>query len=189
LPRWFFVSSGPAIAESTSAGKKKGRTMNPRNRLKRSTLSVRLITLVLVGFGPLLQMRAVMPTPDGCYPNFTTAEGCNALATLGSGIGNTGVGWYSLFSVGDAATIPGLVPARLRLPLPGRNPIPQLALQRCCSIPAALRIRPLELPPFCITTVAIVILLSEPSRSMTTLTETTISLLARARFSKIFTPA
>jgi len=42
----------------------------------------------------------VTPAPDGCYPGFTTAEGCNALSLLGSGAGNTGVGWYSLFLVG-----------------------------------------------------------------------------------------
>ena len=44
----------------------------------------------------------VVPTPDGCYPGFTTAEGCNALRHLTSGAGNTGIGWYSLFAVGGA---------------------------------------------------------------------------------------
>jgi hypothetical protein len=43
-------------------------------------------------------VQAVVPPPDGCYPNFTTAEGCNALGSLTTGAGNTGVGWYSLFS-------------------------------------------------------------------------------------------
>jgi hypothetical protein len=42
--------------------------------------------------------QAVIPAPDGCYPNFTTAEGCNALKSLTTGAANTGVGWYSLFS-------------------------------------------------------------------------------------------
>jgi uncharacterized coiled-coil protein SlyX len=42
--------------------------------------------------------QAVNPAPDGCYPNFTTAEGCNALGSLTTGAGNTGVGWFSLFS-------------------------------------------------------------------------------------------
>jgi hypothetical protein len=37
------------------------------------------------------------PPPDGCYPNFTTAEGCNALNFLTTGSGNTGLGWYALF--------------------------------------------------------------------------------------------
>ena len=40
----------------------------------------------------------VVPAPDGCYPGFTTAEGCSALNNLGSGAGNSGFGWYSLFS-------------------------------------------------------------------------------------------
>jgi len=44
--------------------------------------------------------RAVVPAPDGCYPGFTTAEGCNALAGLTTGAGNTGVGWFALFSAG-----------------------------------------------------------------------------------------
>jgi hypothetical protein len=43
-------------------------------------------------------VQAVNPAPDGCYPNFTTAEGCNALKSLTTGAANTGVGWYSLFS-------------------------------------------------------------------------------------------
>ncbi|HEY4272783.1 MAG TPA: hypothetical protein VGM65_12330 [Candidatus Udaeobacter sp.] len=37
------------------------------------------------------------PTPEGCYPNFTTAEGCNALGFLTTGSGNTGLGWSALF--------------------------------------------------------------------------------------------
>ena len=37
------------------------------------------------------------PPPDGCYPNFTTAEGCNALGLLTTGAGNTALGWRSLF--------------------------------------------------------------------------------------------
>jgi trimeric autotransporter adhesin len=41
--------------------------------------------------------QAVSPPPDGCYTGFTTAEGCNALQSLSTGVGNTGVGWYSLF--------------------------------------------------------------------------------------------
>ena len=44
--------------------------------------------------------QAVSPPPDGCYPNFTTAEGCNALQNLTIGVGNTGIGFYSLFANG-----------------------------------------------------------------------------------------
>ena len=43
-------------------------------------------------------MRAVSPPPDGCYGNFTTAEGCNALQNLVGGAANTAVGWFSQFS-------------------------------------------------------------------------------------------
>ena len=43
--------------------------------------------------------QAVNPAPDDAYPNFTTAEGCNALGSLTTGAANTGLGWYSLFSI------------------------------------------------------------------------------------------
>ena len=33
----------------------------------------------------LLPAQAVSPAPDGCYPNYTTAEGCNALNFLTTG--------------------------------------------------------------------------------------------------------
>ena len=39
----------------------------------------------------------VVPPPDGGYPNFTTAEGQNALFSLTSGAANTAIGWSSLF--------------------------------------------------------------------------------------------
>ena len=42
---------------------------------------------------------AVVPPPDGGYPNFTTAEGQNALKSLTSGSGNTAVGSSALFSL------------------------------------------------------------------------------------------
>jgi hypothetical protein len=43
-------------------------------------------------------LQAVLPPPDGGYPNFTTAEGTKALFSLTTGSGNTAVGWYSLWS-------------------------------------------------------------------------------------------
>ena len=52
----------------------------------------------LACFAVLPKAQAVNPPPDGCYPNFTTAEGCDALKVLTAGAGNTGVGWRSLFS-------------------------------------------------------------------------------------------
>src|SRR5437764_2392518 len=47
-------------------------------------------------------MQAVSPAPDGCYPGLTTAEGCNALSALTSGVGNTGLGWDALFGTSTA---------------------------------------------------------------------------------------
>jgi len=41
------------------------------------------------------------PTPPpalACFPNFTTAEGCNTLESLTTGAGNTALGWRALFT-------------------------------------------------------------------------------------------
>ncbi len=38
-----------------------------------------LATVALASLGLLPQIHAVTPAPDGCYPGYTTAEGCNAL--------------------------------------------------------------------------------------------------------------
>jgi len=64
--------------------------------MKSKALAI-LIALVfrLMTFLPIA--HAVVPTPDGCYPGFTTAEGCNALNFLTTGVANTGLGWRSLF--------------------------------------------------------------------------------------------
>ena len=43
-------------------------------------------------------VEALNPPPDGAYPNFTTAEGQNALHSLSTGAANTALGAYSLFS-------------------------------------------------------------------------------------------
>jgi hypothetical protein len=64
--------------------------------MKLNTLSLVLLAL-LTHFVSTLRVQAVSPTPDGCYPNFTTAEGCNALQSLTTGAGNTALGWRSLF--------------------------------------------------------------------------------------------
>jgi trimeric autotransporter adhesin len=60
----------------------------------RITLIATLVVLACSGLSG--GARAVTPSPDGCYSLFTTAEGCNALEFLTTGIGNTAVGWYSL---------------------------------------------------------------------------------------------
>jgi uncharacterized coiled-coil protein SlyX len=100
--------------------------MSPKKQITRATPSLSLVALVLACFAFSPQMRAALPpeipgNPDGCYPAFTTAEGCNALALLGAGIGNTGVGWYSLFLAGDASFNTGLGAGALALTTTGGN--------------------------------------------------------------------
>jgi hypothetical protein len=76
-----------------------------QNERKFKSMNNRILVAILpvvACFALLPGARAVSPAPDGCYPNFTTAEGCNALAGLGAGAGNTGLGWYALFSAGDS---------------------------------------------------------------------------------------
>ncbi len=65
--------------------------------MKNRILMVILPVLACFAFLPGAQGNSVH-APDGCYPNFTTAEGCNALNFLTTGAGNTGLGWYALFS-------------------------------------------------------------------------------------------
>ena len=55
--------------------------------------------VVVASVALLSRVQAVVPPPDGGYPNFTTAEGDHALQHLTGGIGNTGIGTFSLFSV------------------------------------------------------------------------------------------
>jgi trimeric autotransporter adhesin len=62
-----------------------------------------LITFSLTCFAFLPAAEAVNPPPDGGYPNFTTAEGTNALQSLTTGSANTAVGWYSLFSTTEGS--------------------------------------------------------------------------------------
>ena len=71
--------------------------MNPLIQLKTISPPL-LITLALLCFGLLPKAQAVVPPPDGGYPNFNTAEGQNALFSLTTGSANTAVGWFSLFS-------------------------------------------------------------------------------------------
>lgn len=93
----------------------------------------KLLPVALVCFAFLPQMQAApiptplgtplpgYPSPDGCYANFTTAEGCNALNSLGAGLGNTGLGWYSLFSVVDGSFNTGVGAGTLALTSLGGN--------------------------------------------------------------------
>jgi Chaperone of endosialidase len=64
-------------------------------KIKPHLILITLLFLCLAATGP--KTHAVVPAPDGCYPGFTTAEGCKALNFLSTGAGNTGIGWYSLY--------------------------------------------------------------------------------------------
>ena len=72
-----------------------------------------IITLTLMNFGLLATSEAVVPPPDGGYPGFNTAEGQTALSALTTGIGNTAIGWRSLFSNTDGASTQRSEPGRL----------------------------------------------------------------------------
>jgi trimeric autotransporter adhesin len=61
----------------------------------KTTISLFLTFLFLANIE--FEAQAVSPSPDGCYPGFTTAEGCKALQSLTTGFGNTGIGSYALF--------------------------------------------------------------------------------------------
>jgi hypothetical protein len=82
--------------------------------MKNTRLKILTTILPALAFFALLpQIQAAPealppPPPDGCYPGFTTAEGCNALLGLGSGAGNSGFGWFALRFVGDASFNTGL---------------------------------------------------------------------------------
>jgi hypothetical protein len=72
---------------------------NPKGKLimKKQKITITTILMAIGCFAVSPQIHAVSPPADGCYPGFTTAEGCNALDFLTTGAGNTGLGWYSLF--------------------------------------------------------------------------------------------
>jgi hypothetical protein len=120
LPGRFFVClESSDLKNQNKHNRERERTHSMYSLIQHKTLvcgrAFLLIPLILVGLAVLPQIQAapnVLPTPipnknpDGCYPGFTTAEGCNALHNLTSGAGNTGVGWYSLFgtSTGNFST-------------------------------------------------------------------------------------
>ena len=70
-----------------------GNSVN-RSRLRRGFL---LIPLLLGCFGLSPVAQAVLPAPDGGYPNGNTAEGDDALFSLITGFGNTAIGNDALF--------------------------------------------------------------------------------------------
>ena len=58
---------------------------------------------ILMAILPVIACFALLPErkhgtgAGGCFPNFTTAAGCDSLFSLTTGAGNTGVGWRALF--------------------------------------------------------------------------------------------
>ncbi len=60
-------------------------------------------TILVVCFLISPSAQAVVPPPDGGYPNFATAEGQNALLNVTTGAANTGLGWSSLLSVSSGS--------------------------------------------------------------------------------------
>src|SRR6266404_261635 len=92
--RGYAASTG----NSLSAKKRK------RNKIMKNRSKILIgILPVLACFAFLPGAQAVSPAPDGCYSNFTTAEGCDALKFLDTGIGNTGLGWEALLSTDNSS--------------------------------------------------------------------------------------
>ncbi len=59
--------------------------MNPLIQFKTTPSLLIPLALLFVWFGALPKVQAVVPPPDGGYPNFTTAEGTKALFSLTTG--------------------------------------------------------------------------------------------------------
>jgi hypothetical protein len=96
------LSSSPfselQIIQVNAAGKEKEGFMKRLIQSEKSKAFITIIaTISCLALSPIA--RAVVPPPDGGYPNFTTAEGQNALFSLTTGAANTAVGWFSLKSV------------------------------------------------------------------------------------------
>ena len=81
-------------------------------------LAFATLALVCFGLSPIASAATteaipeITPTPDGCYPGFNTAEGCQALLNINtaSGQGNTGLGFAALkfLTSGDSNTAVGV---------------------------------------------------------------------------------
>lgn len=101
------VPLSPASAGLRDRENHKGQKMKEQTKsMKNRNMVMMLATALLACLGFLPQTNAapdILPPPDGCYPGFTTAEGCQALQNLTTGSANTGVGWRSLFAVADGS--------------------------------------------------------------------------------------
>jgi Chaperone of endosialidase len=76
--------------------------------MKPHALSLILVPL-FIGLAFLQPAQAVVPSPDGGYPGFNTAEGQDALFSVTSGATNTAIGFHALYSntTGDSNTAAG----------------------------------------------------------------------------------
>jgi hypothetical protein len=74
-------------------------------QMKTQTMIQKLIPIFILILCVTLspEAPAISPPPDGCYPNFATAEECKALQSLTNGVANTGIGWYSLFGTSSGS--------------------------------------------------------------------------------------
>lgn len=66
--------------------------------MKISIQSLAMVALTVIGFALSPKAQAVSPPPDGSYSGGNTAEGQDALLSLGTGAFNTAVGFFSLRS-------------------------------------------------------------------------------------------
>src|SRR5262249_26294109 len=89
------------------------RTLSKDKKMKKhpnersiKAMNILLIATALAWFGLGPAAQAVVPPPDGAYPGFNTAGGQNALFSLNTstGIANTAVGSFSLWSNVDASS-------------------------------------------------------------------------------------
>jgi hypothetical protein len=90
-------------------------TSPKQKKLPMKNQKITSITIILSCLACLPFAQAISPTPDGCYPGFTTAEGCGALNSLTTGAGNTGLGWRSLFLNSSASFNTGVGAGALTL--------------------------------------------------------------------------
>ena len=83
------------------------------NAMKR--MSILIFAAVFAWFGLYGAPNAfgVVPAPDGGYPNFTTAEGQNALLSLTSGLATQQLARFRSRALPPAALTPALAPDTL----------------------------------------------------------------------------
>ncbi len=93
-----FVDLESAICACGELPRRRGRVFRNSPVMKKRIQFLARVTLTVIGIALSPKAQAVVPPPDGGYPNLNTAEGQNALFSLTTGAANTAVGWYSLLS-------------------------------------------------------------------------------------------